>query len=285
MKERVCEFVVNELAPMSKEIDEKGEFPWEIISKLAEQGLLGLPFPQEYGGSGMDMICYCIALEELAKECRSTATISLAHAFTAFAIHLFGSHEQKKQYLAQMAKGKMLGAFGITERIGGSDIASLQTEARVKGNEYVINGEKSYITNSGQAELYIILASADKTKDSKNLTAFMIEKGTEGLSFGNPEDLISMRGISIGDIHLKNCVVPKENIIGNEGDGIKIVLSCIDRGRIATSAIGVGLAQGALNSSIEYSKKRSQFGRALSEFQATQFSIADMATQIEAARL
>ncbi len=285
LRELVCEFIINELAPISKEIDKKGEFPREIVSKMADKALLGLPFPKEYGGLGMDMISYCIAIEELAKECRSTATINVAHVFTALAIHLFGSQEQKVEYLTPMAKGKKLGAFGIAERTGGSDVASIQTEAKVKGNEYVINGEKSYITNAGQAECYIILAFTDKTKGSKGLSAFIIEKASEGLSFGKTEDLIGLRGISLGEILLKDCAVPKENIIGNEGDGMKIVLSCIDRGRIGVSAIGVGLAQGALNASIEYSKKRSQFGRPISEFQATQFSIADMATQIEAARL
>jgi len=285
LRERVREFAVKELAPKSRGIDERARFPRDNVREMADHGLLGLPFPIEYGGSGMDMVSYCIVLEELAKVCSSTATINLAHVLSAFSILLFGSKRQKEFYLASMAKGERLGAFAITERTGGSDVASIQTEAKVENNKYVIDGEKSYITNAGQADLYIVLASTDKTKGSKGLSAFIVEKGTEGLSFGKTEDLIGVRGTSIGEVLLKDCCVPIENIIGEEGDGLKIALSCIDRGRIALSSIGVGLAQAALEASIDYSKRRSQFGRALSEFQAIQFMIADMATEVKAARL
>jgi len=285
LKENVSDFVSNKIAPRAKEIDEKGDFPWENIKDMASQGLLGIPIPKEYGGAGMDMLSYCIVLEEIAKRCSNTALVNLAHVFSSIAINLFGNNEQKSQYLIPMAEGKKLGAFGITERTGGSDVGSIRTEARLDNDNYVINGEKSYITNAGKADIYVILAFTDKEKGSKGLSAFIVEKGTDGLDFGKNENLVGMRGISIGEILLNNCIVPAKNIIGKEGDGIKIVLSCIDRGRIGTSAVSVGLAQGALDASIEYVKKRNMFGKLLSEFQSTQFLIADMATEIEAARL
>lgn len=285
LRERVHEFATKELAPRARDIDKHARFPSENVREMADHGLLGLPFPVEYGGSGMGMLSYCLALEELAKVCGSTATINLSHVLSAFSICLFGTEKQKDFHLASMAKGEVLGAFGATERGGGSDVVSIQTEARVKGSEYIITGEKSYITNAGQADLYIILASTDKSKGSKGLSALTVEKDAEGLRFGKIEDLTGMRGISIGELILKDCRVPRENILGNEGDGLKIALSCIDRGRVAISAIGVGLAQATLDASVGHSKKRSQFGKSLSEFQAIQFMIADMATEIEAARL
>ena len=285
LRGRVREFAAKELAPRARDIDKDARFPRENVREMADHGLLGLPFPLEYGGSGMGTLSYCIALEELAKVCGSTATINLAHVLSAFSIFLFGTQKQKEFYLASMAKGEVLGAFGATERGGGSDLVSIQTEARLEGSEYIITGEKSYITNAGQADLYIILASTDKAKGSKGLSAFMIEKDTEGLRFGKIEDLTGMRGVSIGEIILEDCSICRDNILSNEGDGLKIALSCIDRGRVAISAVGVGLAQAALDASVDYSKKRSQFGKSLSELQAIQFMIADMATEIEAARL
>jgi butyryl-CoA dehydrogenase len=285
LKEFVSNLVENKIAPKAKEVDELGKFPWENIKEMANQGLLGIPILKEYGGIGMDMLSYCIALEEIAKGCSNTALINLAHVFTSLSISLFGSNEQKTKILIPMAKGEKLGAFGITERTGGSDVASIRTEAKLDNDSYIINGEKSYLTNAGEADIYVILAFTDKEKGSKGLGAFIVEKGIDGLDFGKNENLIGMRGISNGQILLNNCVVPAKNIIGKEGDGLKIVLSCIDRGRIGTSAVCVGLAQGALDASIEYVKKRSMFGKLLSEFQSTQFMIADMATEIEAARL
>jgi len=285
LRERVREFAIKELAPKARGIDKHARFPSDNIREMANHGLLGLPFPAKYGGAGMGMLGYCIALEELAKACGSTATINLSHVISAFSIFLFGAEKHKEFYVTSMAKGEALGAFGTTERGGGSDLGSIQTEAKAEGSDYVITGEKSYITNAGQADVYIILASTDKTKGPKGLSAFIVGKDTAGLSFGRPEDLTGMRGISIGGLLLKDCRVPQENILGNEGDGLKIGLSCIDRGRVGISSIGVGLAQAALDASVGYSKKRSQFGRSLSEFQAIQFMIADMATEVEAARL
>jgi alkylation response protein AidB-like acyl-CoA dehydrogenase len=285
LKLRVQEFATKELAPKARDVDRKARFPRENVKEMADHGLLGLPLPLEYAGSGMDMTSYCIALEELAKACSTTATINLSHVLSAFSICLFGTPEQKEFYLKSMAKGENLGAFAITERTGGSDVASIQTDARVKDDKYVITGEKSYITSAGQADLYIVLASTDKSKGSKGLSAFIVDSDTEGLSIGKIEDLTGMRGISIGQIILKDCSIPRDRLIAKEGDGLKIALSCIDRGRVAISAIGVGLAQAALEASINYSKKRNQFGRSLSEFQAIQFMIADMATEVEAARL
>jgi butyryl-CoA dehydrogenase len=285
LRRRVSEYAAGELAPAARDIDIHAKFPLMIIRRMAEYGFLGLPFPPEYGGSGMGALCYCIALEELAKACGAVATINLAHVMSAFSIFLFGSQNQKEYYLPEMVKGKVLGSFGVTERGGGSDLASIQTEARLDGGEYIITGQKSYVTNAGQADLYIILASTDRGKGSRTLSAFIIEKNTRGLRLGKTEDLTGMRGISIGEVILEECRVPKGNILGGEGDGLKVALSCIDRGRVAISAVGVGVAQAALDASITYSKRRSQFGRSLSELQAIQFMIADMATEVDAARL
>jgi alkylation response protein AidB-like acyl-CoA dehydrogenase len=285
LKKSTNEFSNKELVPRAKEVDIKGEFPKDNFKKMAEKGLLGLIFPKEYGGSGLDMVSYCVALEEIAKACGSSATINLSHVLSTLTILLFGNDEQKENYLKPMIKGEKLGAFAITERGGGSDILSIQTGAKVKDNGYVINGVKSYITNAKQADVCIILTSTDKTKGSKGLSTIIVDKDTEGISFGKTEDLIGMRGISLGEIIIKECSVPKENLLGSEGDGFKITLSSIDRGRIALSAIGVGIAQACLEASIDYSKKRSQFGKPLSEYQSIQCMISDMSTEIQAARL
>ena len=285
LRGRSREFATKELAPKAREIDKSAKFPRENFVEMANHGFLGIPFPIEYGGSGLDVSSYCIVLEEIAKACGTTALINLSHVLTATSIHIFGKKNQKDFYLASMAKGESLGAFAMTESTGGSDVGSMKTSAQLEGEQYVMNGEKSYITNAGQADYYVITASTDKSKGIKGLSSFIVEKDREGLSLGKVEDLSGMRGISLGQILLNNCRVPRENIIGNEGDGIKVALSCIDRGRIALSSIGVGIGQAALDASLVYSKKRSQFGKSLSEFQAIQFMIADMTTEIEAARL
>lgn len=285
LRGRSREFATKELAPKAREIDKSAKFPLDNFAEMANHGFLGIPFPIEYGGSGLDVSSYCIVLEEIAKACGTTALINLSHVLTATSIHIFGKKNQKDFYLASMAKGESLGAFAMTESTGGSDVGSMKTSAQLEGKQYVMNGEKSYITNAGQADYYVITASTDKSKGIKGLSSFIVEKDREGLSLGKVEDLSGMRGISLGQILLNNCRVPRENIIGNEGDGIKVALSCIDRGRIALSSIGVGIGQAALDASLAYSKKRSQFGKSLSEFQAIQFMIADMTTEIEAARL
>ncbi|MBS7649990.1 MAG: acyl-CoA dehydrogenase family protein [Candidatus Bathyarchaeia archaeon] len=285
LKIRVYEFASKELASKSMEIDRTGKFPWENVKAMADRGLFGLPFPEEYGGSSFGLVGYCIALEELARACRNTATINLAHTMSAYSIHLFGNDEQKNRFLKPMVEGRILGALAVTERTGGSDVASIRTEAKASGDEYIINGEKSYITNAGEAQVYLVLASTDKSKGAKGLSVFIIEKDTGGLSLGGVEDLTGFRAISNGQILFEDCRVPRENLVGGEGEGLKIALSCIDRGRVGLASIGVGLAQAALDASVEYSKKRSQFGRSLSEFQAVQFMIADIATETEAARL
>ncbi|MEM3017905.1 MAG: acyl-CoA dehydrogenase family protein, partial [Candidatus Bathyarchaeia archaeon] len=276
LRRRVREYAARELAPAAKDIDRHATFPPDLTRSMADNGLLGLPFPQEYGGSGMGALSYCIALEELAKVCGAAATINLAHVMSAFSILLFGTQKQKEHYLPMMVKGEVLGSFAVTERGGGSDLASIRTEARLDEDEYIIAGQKSYVTNAGPAGLYIVLASTDRAKGSGGLSTFIIGKNTGGLRLGKTEDLTGMRGISIGEVTLEGCRVPKENIMGGEGEGLKIALSCIDRGRVAISAVGVGIAQAALDASITYSKKRSLFGRSLSELQAIQFMIADM---------
>jgi alkylation response protein AidB-like acyl-CoA dehydrogenase len=285
LKVRAYEFAYRELASKSGEIDRTGRFPWENVKAMAGGGFLGLPFPEEYGGSGFGLLGYCIALEELARVCRNTATINLAHTMSAYSIHLFGNDDQKNRFLKPMIEGRSLGALAVTERTGGSDVASIRTEAKASGGEYIINGEKSYITNAGEAQVYLVLASTDKSKGAKGLSAFIVEKDTVGLSLGGLEDLTGFRAVSNGQILFKDCHVPRENLVGGEGEGLKIALSCIDRGRVGLASVGVGLAQAALDASVEYSKRRSQFGRALSEFQAVQFMIADMSTETEAARL
>ena len=286
MRKMVRDFSENECAAQAGERDEKEEFPREIWSKLAELGLAGITFPEEYGGVGADYLCYAIAIEELSRIDASVGvTVSAHSSLCANPINLFGTEEQKKRFLVPLATGQKLGALGLTESMAGSDASSTRTTAVRDGNDYILNGSKIFITNAYEAETYIITAQMDKSKGNKGIAAFILEKGTPGFSFGKKERKMGIRSSATYELVFDNVRVPAENLLGQEGQGFKIAMTTLDFGRIGIASQALGIAQGAYEQALSYAKERVQFGKALSEFQANQFKLADMATQIEAARL
>lgn len=285
IRNKTVELARSVIAPRAKGIDRTGEFPSDNLKALAQQSLMGIPFPAEYSGRNGGHVSYAIALEEIGKVCASTGFIVGVHIMSAFCVHLFGNDQQRRRFLVPMSSGNKLGGFALTERTSGSDPSLIRTTATFNGSEYVLNGDKCFITNSGQADIYVVFAVTDPSKGAKGISAFIVEKGYEGFSFGKIEDKMGLRAAANGELIFKGCKVPEENLLGTEGDGFKIALSAIDRGRIGIAALGVGIAQAALDSAKMYAKQRTQFGQAISNFQAIQFMIADMATEIEAARL
>jgi len=282
----VRDFAEKEIMPRAQEIDEKGEFPWDIIHKMADLGLMGLPFPEEYGGAGADTISYAIAVEELARASGSVAITYSAHISLACTpIYLFGTEEQKRKYLVPMASGEKLGAFGLTEPGAGSDAAAIKTRAVLDGDEWVINGQKIFITNGSVADVVIIAAVTDPAKGKRGISNFIIEKGTPGFKIGREEDKMGLRGSVTSELIFENCRIPKENLLGKEGQGYKQFLITLDGGRIGIGAMALGLGQAALEAAVKYAKERVQFGQPIANFQAIQWMIADMATELEAARL
>ena len=280
------EFAENEVKPIAAEIDETGRFPRETVEKMARYHMMGIPFPVEYGGAGGDDIAYAIAVEELSKVCATTGVILSAHTSLAcWPIYEYGTEEQKQKYLIPLAKGEKLGAFGLTEPNAGTDAAGQQTVAVLDGDNYILNGTKLFITNGGEADIYIIFAMTDKSKGSRGISAFIVEKDYPGFSIGKIEDKMGIRGSSTAELIFRDCVVPKENLLGKEGEGFKIAMKTLDGGRIGIAAQALGIAEGALEESIKYIKERQQFGRPLSKFQGLQWMVADMATAIEAAKL
>jgi len=284
IRKMVREFAEKELAPRAEEVDAKGQFPWEAIRKMGELGLLGLNVPEAYGGAGADMVSYALAIEEIARACGSTALTVAAHALCTTPLALFGSEEQKRKYLVPLAQGK-LGAFGLTEPGAGSDAASIKTTATRDGDWWVLNGSKIFITNGGLADVLIIVAVTDKSKGTRGISAFIVEKGTPGFTAGRDEDKMGLRGALTSQLFFENCRLPAANLLGSEGDGFKYALATLDSGRIGIGAMSVGLAQAALEASLRYAKERVQFGQPIANFQAIQWMLADMGTQIEAARL
>jgi len=284
IRKMVREFAEKELAPHAAEVDAKGQFPWEAVHKMGELGLLGLNVPEAYGGVGADMVSYALAIEEIARACGSTALTVAAHALCTTPLALFGSEEQKRKYLVPLAQGK-LGAFGLTEPGAGSDAASLKTTATRDGDSWVLNGSKIFITNGGLADVLIIVAVTDKSKGTRGISAFIVEKGTPGFTPGREEEKMGLRGSLTSQLFFENCRVPAVNLLGSEGDGFKYALATLDCGRIGIGAMSVGLAQAALEASLRYAKERVQFGQPIANFQAIQWMLADMGTQIEAARL
>lgn len=280
------EFTENEVKPIAAEIDETGRFPRETVEKMAKYNMMGIPFPAEYGGAGGDDLAYVIAVEELSKSCASTGVILSAHtSLGCWPIYKYGTEEQKKKYLVPLAKGEYLGAFALTEPNAGTDAASQQTTAVLDGDNYILNGTKIFITNGGQADIYIVFAMTDKSKGSKGISAFIVEKDFPGFSIGKIEDKMGIRASATAELIFQNCIVPKENLLGSEGEGFKIAMTTLDGGRIGIAAQALGIAAGALEETIKYVKERQQFGRPLSRFQGLQWMIADMATEIDAARL
>lgn len=286
LKQMYREFTINEVAPMAHEIDEEEKFPYETVDKMAECGMLGIPFPKEYGGEGGDYLGYTIAVEELSKACGTTGVILSAHtSLGASPIYEFGTQEQKQKYLVPLAKGEKLGAFGLTEPNAGTDASGQQTTAVLDGDNYILNGSKIFITNAGPADVYIVMAMTDKSKGTRGISAFIVEKDTPGFSIGKKEKKLGIRGSATCELIFENCIIPKENLLGKVGQGFKIAMKTLDGGRIGIAAQALGIAQGALDATVTYVKERKQFGRSLSAFQNTQFELANMKTKIEAARL
>jgi len=286
VRKMVREFAVNEVEPIAADIDLTGEFPYETIGKMRNYGLLGVPFPKKYGGAGGDNLAYAITVEELSRVCASTGVICSAHtSLGAWPIYYFGTEEQKQKYLVPLAKGEKLGAFGLTEPNAGTDAAGQQTKAADMGDHWLLNGTKVFITNGGVADTYIVMAMTDKKKGTKGISAFIVEKGFDGFTIGKKEDKMGIRASATTELIFQNCKVPKENILGEIGDGFKIAMATLDGGRIGIASQALGIAQGAFDVTVEYMKQRKQFGKKLSQMQALQFEIAEMKTRIDAARL
>jgi len=272
------------IRPVAAKYDQSEEFPWGIIKVIAASDLFGLFIPEQYGGMGMNVLNLCLATEELSRACGGIAVCYAASALGTFPIVLFGNEEQKKKYLPDLAKGKKLAAFGITEPEAGSDASAIKTTARKEGSHYILNGLKHFITNGGDAEIYTVIAMTDKTKGARGGSAFIVEKGTPGFTFGKKEDKFGIRASSTRELIFTDCKIPKENLLSREGTGFIVTMKTFDISRPGVAAQALGIAQGALDLAVKYAKERRQFGKAISSFQGIQWMIADMATEIEAAR-
>ena len=285
VRQMVREFAVNEVKPIAAEIDETERFPMENVKKMAELGMMGIPFPKELGGAGGDVLSYIVAVEELSKVCGTTGVIVSAHtSLCASLIYENGTPAQKEKYLVPLAKGEKIGAFGLTEPGAGTDAAGQQTTAVLEGDNYILNGSKIFITNGGVADTFIIFAMTDKSQGTRGISAFIVEKNFPGFSIGKLEEKMGIRASSTTELIMENCVVPKENLIGREGKGFGIAMKTLDGGRIGIAAQALGIAEGALEEAVAYMKERKQFGRSLSAFQGLQWMVAEMDTKIEAAR-
>ena len=270
--------------PVRAELDEKEEFPWEIIKVLADSDLMGLCYPEQYGGLGGGTFENCLAVEEISRACIGVSVCYAGSGLGAYPILLFGSEEQKMKYMPDMASGKKLAAFGLTEANAGSDASGIQTTAVLDGEEYVINGTKQWITGGGEAEIYTVIIMTDKERGSRGASAIIVDKGTEGFSFGTKEKKMGIRASATTELVFSNCRVPKENLIGKEGMGFIIAMRVLDRTRPGIGAQAIGLCQGALDTAVNYARERRQFGKPIISFQAVQHILADMATQTEASR-
>lgn len=280
------EFAQKEVKPLAREIDETEAFPKETVEKMKKFGFLGIPISKEDGGQGCDTLTYVLCVEELAKVCGTTSVIVSAHtSLCSDPLRKFGTKEQKEKFLKPLARGEKLGAFGLTEPNAGTDAAGQQTKAVLAGDEYILNGSKIFITNGKEADTYIIFAMTDKSKGTRGISAFIVEKGTPGFAFGTKEKKMGIRGSATYELTFTDCRIPKDNLLGEEGKGFVIAMQTLDGGRIGIAAQALGLAAGALETTIAYVKERKQFGKPISKFQNTQFQIADMATKVEAARM
>lgn len=286
LQSMVRDFAVNEVEPTAAERDEEERFDREIFDKMAELGLTGIPWPEEYGGSGMDYVSYVIAVEELSRVCASTGVTLSAHvSLASWPIYKYGTEEQKQKYLRRLAEGSAIGAFALSEPGAGSDVASMKMTAKKDGDDYVLNGNKVWITNGGVADIYVVFAKTDLDAKHRGISAFIVEKGTEGFSFGKKEKKLGIRSSPTTELIFENCRIPKENLLGEEGEGFKIAMTTLDGGRSGIAAQAVGIAQGALDAAIAYAKEREQFGKPIAHQQGISFKLADMATEVEAARL
>ena len=285
----MMEFAEKEVKPLAQDVDENEQFPVETVAKMAKAGFLGIPVPKEYGGQGCDPLTYVMCVEELSKVCGTTGVIVSAHTSLCIdPIQTFGTEEQKKKYIPDLASGKKLGAFGLTEPGAGTDAQGQQTKAVLDGDEWVLNGSKCFITNGSYADVYIVIAVTGvvekRGRKMKEISAFIVEKGTPGFTFGTKEKKMGIRGSATYELIFEDCRIPKENLLGKQGKGFGIAMHTLDGGRIGIASQALGLAEGALERTIEYVKERKQFGRSIGQFQNTQFQLADMATKVEAAK-
>lgn len=286
MRDMVRKLAQNEIAPLAAEIDRDHRFPRENIEKMAELGLMGVPIPEEYGGAGCDFLSYIITIEEISRACASTGVILAVHTSVGtFPILYFGTEEQKQKYIPKLAGGEYIGAFALTEPNAGSDPANLATTARLEEDHYIINGNKIFISNGGEASVYVTFVTTDKSKGHKGITCLLVEKDTPGFSIGKTEEKMGLHGDITTELIFDNAVVPKENLLGKEGEGFKVAMALLDGGRIGIAAQGLGIAQAAFDVAKEYAKARVQFGKPIASFQAIQFMLADMATRIDCARM
>jgi len=285
LRDMVRDFARNEVKPLAQELDEKGGFPHESVKKMAELGLMGIPWDEKYGGTGMDTLALVIAIEEIGKVCPSTGATMMAHTSLGTApIALFGTEEQKERYLPGLASGKKIGAFGLTEPNAGSDAGNTQTRAVLEEDEYIINGEKAFCTNAGEASVMIFTAVMVENDEEKGISAFVIDADTEGMSLNPPEKKMGWCGSDTRSVFFKEMRIPKSAVLGNPSKGFKQFLKTLTGGRITIGALGLGTAQGAFARALEYSQEREAFGKPINKFQGVSFKLSDMATQIEAAR-
>ena len=285
-RQMIREFAEKEVKPLAAEIDEQERFPQETVDKMAKLGIFGIPVPKQYGGAGGDNIMYSIDVEELSRCCATTGVVVSAHTSLCMSpILQFGTEEQKMKYVPKLASGEWIGAFGLTEPNAGTDAAGQQTTAVLDGEEWVINGNKIFITNAGHANVYIVIAMTDKSLGTKGISAFIVEATTPGFSIGKKELKMGIRGSATAELIFNNVRVPKANLLGKVGEGFKIAMMTLDGGRIGIASQALGIAQGALDETVKYTKERKQFGKKIAQFQNTQFQMADLKTKIEAARL
>lgn len=284
IRELARKIAVEKIKPVAAKYDISEEFPWPELKVIADADLFGLFIPEEYGGMGVSVLNLCIATEELARACGGIAVCYAASALGTFPILLYGNDEQKKKYLPDIAKGKKIAAFGLTEPEAGSDAAAIKTTARKEGNHYILNGTKHFITNGGEAQVYTVVAMTDKSKGPRGASAFIVDKNTPGFTFGKKEEKLGIRASATQELIFTDCKIPKENLLSKEGIGFIVTMRTFDMSRPGVAAQAVGIAQGALDEAVKYSKQRHQFGRSISSFQGIQWMLADMATQIEASR-
>ena len=286
IREAVREFAEAEVAPIAAELDRDHRFPSELLPKMADLSLMGMPFPEKVGGAGADEVSYVIAVEEVSRACASTGCVLSAHTSLAtWPVYKFGTDAQKDRYLHDMASGRRLGAFALTEPAAGTDAGAGTCTALLKGDEYVLNGSKIFITNAPFAEIYIVFAKTDPAQGTRGMSAFIFEKDTPGFSVGEAEHKLGIRGSSTPPLYFADCHIPADALLGGEGNGFKVAMQTLDGGRIGIAAQALGIAQAALDASVAYAKERVQFGKPIATLQAIQWMIADMATEIDAARL
>lgn len=278
-------FAQNEVKPLAQEVDDEEKFPLETVKKLGRYGMMGIPFPKEYGGAGGDSLAYVMAVEELSKVCGTTGVVVSAHtSLCCSPIYEFGTESQKRKYLPKLLSGEYIGAFGLTEPGAGTDAAGQQTKAALDGDHWVLNGTKIFITNAGHADIFIIFAMTDKSLGTRGISAFIVERTFEGFRVGKEEKKMGIRGSSTCELIMENCIVPKENLLGDINKGFKIAMKTLDGGRIGIAAQALGIGEGAIDEAVKYVKERKQFGKRISQFQNTQFKLADMRTRMQAAK-